>query len=139
MNSTPGCRRFSSSRAAVRSRRKMNARRKEVRDHQHTSCAEFDTPVAAGENVGLGKLEKAGFDDRVGSLGRESGRQLVQVVVGRRLAAAVGDQQDGRATYALNREASGFLGVASQAFGRFPRDFKAGCRMVSKYRISWPL
>ena len=70
----------------------VNALRKEVRDHQDTSCAQFNTPAAARKQLGLGEFEKAGLDDRVSPLRRQSGCQLVQVVVGGRLAAAVGDQ-----------------------------------------------
>jgi hypothetical protein len=68
---------------------------KEIRDHQHTTCASLGTSVAARFQLGLGQLEKARFDDRVGSLGRDSFRQCVQIVVGGLLPTAVCDQEDG--------------------------------------------
>jgi hypothetical protein len=76
----------------------MHPRRKEIRDHQHTTCAALDAPVSPGRQVGLGELEEAALDNRVGSGSCDSGRELVQVVIGTLLAAAVSDQQHSSAT-----------------------------------------
>jgi hypothetical protein len=76
----------------------MNPVRKKVRDHQNTSCAELYAAIATCFQRGLGKLEKARFDDRISPLPSQSGRQLVQIVVSTLLATAVCNQQYGRPT-----------------------------------------
>ena len=46
-------------------------------------------------DVGLRQLEEARLDDRIVPPRRQAGRELVQIVIRRPMAAAVGDQEDG--------------------------------------------
>jgi hypothetical protein len=70
----------------------VNAGGEEVRDQQYTTCAARHAVVAPCRNIGLGELEKTGFNDGVGSLSRQSRGQTMQIVVGRLPPAAMRDQ-----------------------------------------------
>jgi hypothetical protein len=64
----------------------------EVGDHHHARGSLGDATVAAGRDIGLGQFEEGRDHNRVFARHRQSAGQGAQVVIGRRLAAAVGDE-----------------------------------------------
>ena len=73
----------------------VDARGEKVRNHQHPAGSPGHAPGSPGGDVGLGQLKEAGLDDRVLTPSRDPCGQGMQVVVGRLVPAAVGDQEDG--------------------------------------------
>ena len=94
-NSTPGWSRPRLSRAAVRSRSRWTPAERKYGTMRTRVAPRATHRLSSGRDVGLGQLEEAGLDDRIVPPRRDPRGQLVQVVVGRLLPAAVGDQEDG--------------------------------------------
>jgi hypothetical protein len=69
----------------------MHASRQEVRDHEHTVCAEIDAAIATVLDVGLGQFEKARNNDWMDTLCGDPCREFVQVIVRGLPPAAVSD------------------------------------------------
>src|SRR5271165_2729163 len=66
-----------------------------VRNHQHARRTAGRAPASPGSDVGLGKLEEAGLNDRMLALRGKSRGHRVQVVIGRLVPATVGDEENG--------------------------------------------
>ncbi len=73
----------------------VHTRRQEVRDQEHASRTPGHAPECTGGNVRLSQLEETPFNDGIASRGGQTRDELVKVVVGRLLAAAVCNQEDG--------------------------------------------
>src|SRR5262245_18362898 len=74
--------------------KQVDAGRQEVRNHQHARGPADHASAPSCGNIGLHELKEAGFDDRMLTLGGNPRGQLVQVVVGRLMTAAVGDEKN---------------------------------------------
>jgi hypothetical protein len=97
----------------------MDAGREEIRDHQDAGRPPRHATIAAGLDVGLGQLEETRLDDRIVADLGEAGGQPMQVVIGRRLTTAMGDQQDGGPPFGgLRSSVSLGLGVGRHGGGR---------------------
>src|SRR5271165_178315 len=73
----------------------MDTGGEKVRHHQDMRRTAGRAPASPGSDVGLGQLEEAGLYDRMlAYLGKSRGHR-VQVVIGRLVPAAVGDEENG--------------------------------------------
>ena len=73
----------------------VNSGGEEVRNHEHAIGAPGHAPAAPRRDTGLGQLQEARLDDRIGAGRGQPLGQLSQVVIGRVMPAAVGNQENG--------------------------------------------
>jgi hypothetical protein len=73
----------------------VNSRGKEIRNHEHALGAPGHATTSPRRDTGLGQLQEARFDNGICAGGGQPPGQLSQVVIGRFIPAAVGDQEYG--------------------------------------------
>ncbi len=72
----------------------VDAGGEKIGDHEDACRAALDAACAAVLDIGFGEFEEGGFEDGVGLSVGESGDELMQVVVGGGVPAAVRDHED---------------------------------------------
>lgn len=74
----------------------VNPCRQKIRDHQDALGPLSHATIPPLPDIGFRQFEETGLDDRIRPSFPKTRGELVQIVIGRRMPAAMGDQKDSR-------------------------------------------